>query len=169
MKAKRIGESSAVFSYLMLPQDANPAGNVHGGVVMKHIDSAAGVVAARHARSFVVTASIDRLDFHIPVYIGNLLTLKACVNIVGRTSMEVGVRVEAEDLRTGEVRHTASAYLTLVAMGQDGKPVEVPPIIIETHEEKRRNQESAARRKARLAEKRREEECQRDLESCELL
>ena len=168
MKAKRVGDSLAVFSYLMLPQDANPAGNVHGGVVMKHIDSAAGVVAARHARTFVVTASIDRLDFHSPVYIGNLLTLKAAVNIVGRTSMEVGVRVEAEDLRTGEVRHTASAYLTLVAMGQNGRPVEVPPLLIETEEEKRRNLESAARRKTRLAEKRREEECQRDLESCEL-
>jgi acyl-CoA hydrolase len=168
MKAKRVGDSSAVFSYLMLPQDANPAGNVHGGVVMKHIDSAAGVVAARHARSFVVTASIDRLDFHSPVTIGNLLTLKASVNIVGRTSMEVGVRVEAEDLRTGEVRHTASAYLTLVAMGQDGRPVEVPPVIMETEDEKRRNRESAARRKTRLAEKQREEECQRDLESCEL-
>jgi acyl-CoA hydrolase len=168
MKAKRVGDSLAVFSYLMLPQDANPAGNVHGGVVMKHIDSAAGVVAARHARTFVVTASIDRLDFHSPVYIGNLLTLKAAVNIVGRTSMEVGVRVEAEDLRTGEVRHTASAYLTLVAMGQNGRPVEVPPLIIETEEEKRRNRESAARRKTRLAEKRREQECQRDLESCEL-
>ncbi len=168
MKAKRVADSSAVFSYLMLPQDANPAGNVHGGVVMKQIDSAAGVVAARHARSFVVTASIDRLDFHSPVYIGNLLTLKASVNIVGRTSMEVGVRVEAEDLRTGEVRHTASAYLTLVALGQDGRPVEVPPLIIETEAEKRRNRESAARRKARLAERRREEECQRDLDRCEL-
>ena len=168
MKAKRVRDSSAVFSYLMLPQDANPAGNVHGGVVMKHIDSAAGVVAARHARSFVVTASIDRVDFHSPVYIGNLLTLKASVNIVGRTSMEVGVRVEAEDLRSGEVRHTASAYLTLVAMGQDGRPMVVPPLIMETGEEKRRNRESAARRKTRLAEKRREEECQRDLESCEL-
>ena len=168
MEAKRVGDSRAVFSYLMLPQDANPAGNVHGGVVMKHIDSAAGVVAARHARTFVVTASIDRLDFHSPVYIGNLLTLKASVNIVGRTSMEVGVRVEAEDLRTGEIRHTASAYLTLVAMGEKGRPVEVPPLIIETEEEKRRNRESAARRKTRLAEKRREEECQRDLETCEL-
>ncbi len=168
MKAKRVSDSSAVFSYLMLPQDANPAGNVHGGVVMKHIDSAAGVVAARHARSFVVTASIDRLDFHSPVYIGNLLTLKASVNIVGRTSMEVGVRVEAEDLRTGEVRHTASAYLTLVAMGPDGTPMEVPPLLIETEEEERRNRESAARRKMRLAEKQREKECQRDLESCKL-
>ena len=89
---------------LMSPEDANPYGNVHGGVIMKLIDAAGGVVAVRHCRSNVVTASIDRLDFLLPIFIGDLVTLKASLNLVGRTSMEIGVRVEAEDLRTGEIR-----------------------------------------------------------------
>ena len=102
MEAKRAADSAVTISQLLMPQDANVAGNVHGGVIMKHIDNAAGVVAARHARCNVVTASIDRLDFHYPAFIGDLLTLKASINLVGRTSMEIGVRVETENLRTGE-------------------------------------------------------------------
>ncbi|MBW1765947.1 MAG: acyl-CoA thioesterase [Deltaproteobacteria bacterium] len=168
MEGKRVKESSVIISLVMLPQDANPAGNVHGGVVIKNIDSAAGVVAIRHARANAVTASIDRLDFHNPVFIGNLLTLKASVNIVGRSSMEIGVRAEAEDLVTGHVRHTASAYLTFVALDKNGRPREVPPLIFETEDEKRRNRESLARKKSRLAEKKREVECQKDIDSCEL-
>ena len=168
MEGKRVKESSVIISHVMLPQDANPAGNVHGGVVIKNIDSAAGVVAIRHARCNTVTASIDRLDFHSPVFIGNLLTLKASVNIVGRSSMEIGVRVEAEDLVTGQIRHTASAYLTFVALDENGRPKKVPSLILETEDEKRRNRESQARRKSRLAEKKREKECQRDIDSCEL-
>ena len=168
MEGKRVKESSVIISHVMLPQDANPAGNVHGGVVIKNIDSAAGVVAIRHARCNTVTASIDRLDFHSPVFIGNLLTLKASVNIVGRSSMEIGVRVEAEDLVTGQIRHTASAYLTFVVLDENGRPKEVPSLILETEDEKRRNRESQARKKSRLAEKKREKECQREIDSCEL-
>jgi uncharacterized protein (TIGR00369 family) len=138
---------------VMLPQDANPAGNIHGGVIMKLIDTAAAVVASRHARGNTVTASIDRLDFHHPVFVGDLLFLKACINMVGRTSMEVGVRVEAENYMTGEVRHTSSAYLTFVALDKNGRPRELPPLILETDEERRRNQEAMMRKKTRLEQK----------------
>lgn len=135
---------------LMNPQDANPAGNVHGGVIMKLIDTAAGVVAIRHSRSNAVTASVDRLNFHSPIFIGDLVMFKASLNMVGKSSMEIGVRVESENLRTGEVRHTASAYLTYVALGDDGHPVTVPPLILETEEDVRRNCGAAKRRKLRL-------------------
>ena len=144
----------------MTQQDANLVGNVHGGVVMKYIDTTAGIVAARHACSNVVTASIDRLDFHSPVFVGDLLTLKAGLNMVGNTSMEVGVRVEAENFLTGEIRHTASAYLTFVALGPNGRPMEVPPLILETEEEVRRHREALARREMRLVERLRERKSQ---------
>ncbi len=166
MEGKRVTESSVVIAQVMIPQDANPAGNVHGGVIMKLIDTAAAVAASRHARCNSVTASIDRLDFHHAVYVGNLLFFKASLNMVGRASMEVGVRVEAENIITGELRHTASAYLTFVALDENGKPKEVPQLIIETEEEIRRNREAKIRREARLAEKRREASCQLDPGSC---
>jgi len=153
MKAKFIKESSVGLSCIMLPQDANTMGNVHGGVIMKHIDNTAAVAAMRHVRSNAVTASIDRLDFHSPVFVGNLLKLKAGINYTGKTSMEIGVRVETEDLLTGEVRHTASAYLTFVALDENGRPKEIPPVIIESDEEIRRNFEAAERRRRRLAER----------------
>ncbi len=156
MEGKRVSESSVVMAYAMLPQDTNPYGNVHGGVVMKYIDSAAGVTAIRHARRNAVTASVDRLEFLHPVYVGDLVFFKASLTMVGRSSMEVGVRVEAENPRTGEVRHTASAYLTFVALGDDGKPSPVPPLILENETEKRRNREALARREMRLAERQRE-------------
>jgi len=114
------------------------------------VRDAAGAVAVRHARSNVVTATIDRLDFHAPVYVGNLLFLKASMNYVGRTSMEIGVRVEAEDLRTGEVRHTASAYLTFVALDDEGKPSRVPPLVLETDEDRRRWEGGESRRAERV-------------------
>jgi acyl-CoA hydrolase len=139
-------------------EDAN-CGNVHGGVIMKYVDTAAGAVAIRHARKICVTASIDRLDFHNPVYIGDLLILKASITMVGRTSVEVGVRVEAEDLLTGKVRHTASAYLSFVALDGKGTPTKVPPLILETEDENRRNCEAQIRRQARLSQKEREEGC----------
>lgn len=167
MEGKKINESSVTIAQVMVPQDVNPAGNVHGGVIMKLIDTTAGVVASRHARSNAVTASIDRLDFHHPVFVGDLLFVKGCLNLVGRTSMEIGVRVEAENIVTGEVRHTASAYLTFVALDEKGKPKEVPPLIIETEDERRRHREAKIRREARLAEKKREEMCQLDPGSCE--
>ncbi len=167
MEGKRVRDSSVTIAQVMIPQDANAAGNVHGGVIMKLIDTSAAVVASRHARSNVVTVSIDRLDFLHPVFIGDLLFFKSCLNMVGKTSMEIGVRVEAENLTTGEVRRTASAYLTYVALDKDGRPREVPPLILETEEEIRRNQEARTRRETRLAERRREEKRQRDTGSCE--
>lgn len=163
-KGKHAGESSVVMAQVMNPLDANPAGNVHGGAIMKLIDTVAGAVAVRHARTNVVTASIDRLDFHSPVFIGDLLTLKAGLNMVGRTSMEVGVRVETENLVTGKVRHTASAYLTMVALGPDGRPMEITPLILETDEQIRRNREAEARRRMRLEERKKEKACQANRE-----
>ncbi len=156
MKGKTSEQSALCVAHVMELPDANFAGNVHGGIIMKHIDSLAGMVAFRHTKTNVVTASVDRLDFHGPVFIGNLLRLKGCVNMVGRTSMEVGVRVEAEDMATDEVRHIASAYLTLVSLDENGKPKEVPPLIITGEEKERRNVEAAARRKTRFEEKRKE-------------
>lgn len=156
MEAKRVKDSAMVMAHQMEPHDANPAGNVHGGVIMKLIDTAAGVVAIRHARRLAVTASLDRLDFHHPVFVGDVLILSASLNMVGKTSMEVGVRVEAENVITGKVRHTASAYLTFVALGEDRRPTQVPPLILEGPKEERRNREAQARRQVRLAEKARE-------------
>jgi uncharacterized protein (TIGR00369 family) len=137
MTEKTVGESSVVMAQQMNPQDANPVGNVHGGVIMKLIDTAAGVVAFRHARSNAVTVSIDRLDFHYPVFVGDFMTLRASLNYVGRTSMEVGVRVESENLLTGERRHTASAYLTFVALDRNSRPTPLPGLLLETEEERR--------------------------------
>jgi Acyl-CoA hydrolase len=156
MEGKRVQDSIVIMAQLMNPQDANVAGNVHGGVIMRLIDNAGGVAAFRHARANVVTASIDRLDFHNPVFIGDFVTLKAGVNFVGKTSLEVGVRVEAENLQTGIKRHTASAYLTFVALDSNGRPLLLPPLLLETDEEKRRNREAKYRRESRLAERRKE-------------
>ncbi len=156
MTGKTVKQTAVAMTQHMSQQDVNVAGNVHGGVIMKLIDTAAGIVAVRHARANAVTASIDRLDFHHPVYVGDLVTLKASLNFVGRTSMEVGVRVEAENVITGVVRHTASAYLTFVALGPDGHPIPLPPLILETKAEKRRNGEAQARREARLRERKKE-------------
>lgn len=166
MDGKRIKDSSVIIAQVMIPQDANPAGNVHGGVIMKLIDTAAAVAASRHARCNTVTASIDRLDFHHPVFVGDLLFFRASLNMVGKTSMEVGVRVESENLISGEVRHTASSYLTFVALDKDGRPQEVPPLVLETEEEKRRNREARTRRETRLAERKQEAQCQLEPGSC---
>ena len=153
MKGKTVKESSIIMSQMMTQQDANLVGNVHGGVIMKLVDTAAGAVAIRHTRTNVVTAAVDRLNFHYPVYIGDLITLEASVNMVGRTSMEVGVRVKSENLRTGKVQNTATAYLTLVALDENGKPAATPPLILETDEDVRRNREAQKRREIRLREK----------------
>ncbi|MCX8123844.1 MAG: acyl-CoA thioesterase [Spirochaetes bacterium] len=150
MDIKTVKDSTITIVQQMTHQDANLAGNVHGGTIMKLIDNTGGIVASRHAGCLVVTASIDRLDFHSPVYVGDLLRLKASVNYVGTTSMEVGVRVEAENFITGQVRHTASAYLTYVALDEKGKPKKVPALQPETEEEKRRYKEAEIRRKKRL-------------------
>jgi acyl-CoA hydrolase len=158
--------SSVIISRVMLPGDANAAGIVHGGVIMKEIDNAAGVVAVRHTRRICVTASIDRLDFHKPSFIGNLVTVKACVNMIGTTSMEIGVRVETEDLIAGTVIHLASAYLTFVALDENRRPVSVPPLELVTEDDHRRNREAMARRALRLTEKKRESACQENPTGC---
>lgn len=147
---KTVKESRVIVSQVMLPEDANPAGNVHGGTIMKLIDNAAGVVATRHSRCNCVTASVDQIDFHHPAFIGDLLIIKASLNLVGKTSMEIGARVESENLLTGESRHIASAYLTFVALDSRLKPVMVPRLIFETDKEKERNCAAIARRKHRL-------------------
>jgi uncharacterized protein (TIGR00369 family) len=156
LEGKTVRESAVIMAQVMGPQDINNAGNVHGGVIMKLIDTAAGVVAIKHARFNAVTASIDRLDFHYPVFAGDLVTFKASVNLVGRTSMEIGVRVDSENPFTGEVRHTSSAYLTYVCLDKAGRPILLPPLILETEEEKRRNKEAMARRDVRLSERKNE-------------
>jgi acyl-CoA hydrolase len=140
----------------MMPQHANVLGHVFGGVILSLMDQTAGVVAFRHARTAVVTASIDRVDFREPIRIGDLVIMKASVNYVGRTSMEIGVRVEAEDLLTGNRRHTNSCYLTFVAVDRHGRPIEVPPVVPETEMERRRYAAAQARRKRRLEERNQE-------------
>ncbi len=159
---KKVSDSSITIVQQMFPADANLAGNVHGGTIMKLIDNTAGIVAVRHTGRQTVTASIDRLDFHCPVYVGDLLRVSASINFVVKTSMEIGVRVEAENIRTGEARHTASAYLTYVSLDEHGKPVPVPQVEFETEDEIRRNREALERRKRRLAEKVQEQDKKAD-------
>lgn len=130
--------------------DANVAGNVFGGAILRLIDEVASIVAFKHARSNVVTASIDRMDFFSPVYIGDLLRLIASINYVHKTSMEIGVRVEAEDPVTGKARHTGTCFLTYVALDRKGKPSPVPGMRLDTDDEKRRWSEAEIRRKIRL-------------------
>jgi acyl-CoA hydrolase len=134
--------------------DANTAGNVHGGTIMRLCDEAAGIAAIRHASMRVVTAGMDRMTFIEPVLVGQLVTFRATVNAAWRTSMEVGVRVEAEDVRSGEVRHVSAAYLTMVALDDDGRPALVPPLEPVSEDEKRRQHEAQVRRDNRLAERR---------------
>src|SRR5215217_4476318 len=144
-------------SRMMMPQDANNLGHVFGGAILAMMDTTAAVAAIRHARSSCVTVSIDRVDFREPIHLGDLVVMKASVNYAGRTSMEVGVRVEAEDLITGRRRHTNSAYLSFVAVDRNGRPVEVPKLLLETDEDKRRNDAAQQRRQRRLEERRAEE------------
>lgn len=157
MKGKTVKESAVEMVQIMTPQDVNLAGNVMGGVIMRLIDTTAAAVAVRHARQNTVTASIDRLDFLTPIYPGDMVTFKASLNYVGHTSMEIGVRVMTENLRSGKVRHSASAYLTFVALDKEGKPAILPELILETSEEKRRNREAKERREIRLKERQNKE------------
>jgi acyl-CoA hydrolase len=133
--------------------DANTAGNVHGGTVMKMCDEAAALAAIKHCRRRVVTAAMDRMAFLYPIRVGDLVTLSATVNAAWRTSMEVGVRVEAENPRTGEQRHTNTAYLTMVALDDDGSPTAVPGLLAHSQDEQRRQHEAELRRANRLAER----------------
>jgi acyl-CoA hydrolase len=142
----------------MGPADANNGGNVHGGVIMHLCDEVAGIAAVRHSGARVVTAGMDRMDFRHPVFVGQLVTVKATVNAAWRSSMEVGVRVESENVRSGEVIHTSTAYLTMVALDDEGNPTEVPPLAPETPDEIRRAREAQLRRDTRLAERQKIEE-----------
>ena len=135
--------------------DANNSGNVHGGVIMYLCDEVAGISAVRHSGGRVVTVAMDRMTFLTPVLVGHLVTVKATVNAAWRSSMEVGVRVEAENIRTGEVTHTSTAYLTMVALADDGRPTAVPPVDPQTEDERRRAREAQLRRDNRLAERER--------------
>lgn len=145
-------ESQAIMAELMMPHMTNVLGHVFGGVIMSLMDRVAAVAALRHARGAVVTVAVDRLVFHEPIHIGELVTAYASVNYVGRTSMEVGVRIEAEQLITGVRRHTNSCYLTFVAIDAAGHPVPVPPVVPETEVERRRHAEAKRRRERRLAD-----------------
>jgi len=138
--------------------DANLAGNVHGGEIMRMVDTAAGIAAAKHSGGLAVTAAMDEMSFLEPVYLGDIVTVKASVNQAFTTSVEVGVRVESETMRTGRMVHTSSAYLVYVALDDEGKPRRVPPLIPETDEERQRQKEAGVRRKTRLARKRAIEE-----------
>jgi acyl-CoA hydrolase len=132
---------------------ANTAGYVHGGAIMRLCDEVAGIAAVRHSGRRVVTAAMDRMTFLHPVFVGNLVTVRATVNAAWHTSMEVGVRVEAENPRTGSRRHTSTAYLTMVALDDEGKPKRVPPLLAESDDELRRQREAELRRANRLAER----------------
>jgi acyl-CoA hydrolase len=150
-KSKSVSSSQVVMTQLVLPSHTNALGTVFGGTVMSWIDIAAAIAAQRHSNKEVVTASIDQLNFVAPVKKGWVVNLKASVNFTSRTSMEVGVRVDAENTITSEVFHTASAYMTFVALGSDGKPSPVPALITETEVEKRRYADAKKRREQRLS------------------
>jgi acyl-CoA hydrolase len=138
---------------LVLPTHTNSLGTIFGGIVMSWIDIAGAICAQRHSNCEVVTASLDDLSFVAPVYKGWVVNVKASVNFVARTSMEIGIRVDAENPRTGEVFHTATAYSTFVALDNDGKPTPVPPLLCKTEDEKRRYEEGQIRRDYRLKKK----------------
>jgi acyl-CoA hydrolase len=146
-----VRESISEYSEFALPNDANTLGNVLGGKVMHLVDIAAALAAVRHARCSVVTASVDHMSFLHPIHIGQLIVLRSSVNRVFRTSMEIGVRVEVENLVTGEIQHTSSAYLTFVALNKSGSRLAIPAVIPETNDEKRRYEEAEERRAYRLA------------------
>ncbi|MGI8430179.1 MAG: acyl-CoA thioesterase [Solirubrobacteraceae bacterium] len=153
MDPKPVSEPTAQLVHWMGIGDANSAGFIHGGTVMKLADEAAGLAAIKYSRQRVVTAGMDRMTFLDPIRVGELVTLSASVNAVWHTSMEVGIRVEAENPRTGEVRHTNTAYLTMVAVDGDGQPAPVPPLVTITAEQHRRRRDAERRRANRLAER----------------
>jgi acyl-CoA hydrolase len=150
-EGRPVRESRSEYTYAALANDANPLGNVLGGRVMHLVDMCGWLAAQRHARRPTVTAAMDQMSFMLPVPIGQLIILRSSVNRVFRTSMEVGVKVWVQNPQTGEVSHTSSAYLTFVAIGEDGKPVAVAPVVAESEEEERRYHEAGRRRELRLA------------------
>ena len=152
MKAKSSSESKAEMIVRMFPSDANPAGNVFGGEILKQIDLAAGLVAQRHAQTNIVTASIDRVNFLKPVYVGNALIVSARLNYVSKSSMEIVIKVEAEDITKNTRTLTGTAYVTAVALDNDGKPTQVPELLLETDEDVRKFEEGKIRMEQRARE-----------------
>jgi uncharacterized protein (TIGR00369 family) len=150
---RTVAESSVTLTQMMEVTDGNVAGNVHGGVIMRLVDTAAALAAIKHSGGLALTVAIDEMSFLEPVHIGEVLVLKACVNHVGTSSMECGVRVEAEDPLTGAVRHVNSAYLVFVAVDRAGRPRAVPRLVAETEAQQRRQQEAKLRRGRRIAHK----------------
>ncbi len=154
---KRVADSRLTISQQTLPADANPLGNVHGGYIMRMVDEAGGLCAMRHARRPTVTVAVDSMTFLSPVRVGNLLTMHASVNWVGHSSIEVGIRVEAENPVTGDITHTNSAYAVYVALDDQGRPASVPPLLLETEEERRHWAEGEERQRLRLERSRKRE------------
>jgi acyl-CoA hydrolase len=154
MDPKPVSTSRSVLVHWMGVLETNSAGNVHGGTVLKLADEVAGIAALRHSGRRVVTGGLDRVAFLVPINQGDLVTFSASVNAVWRTSMEVGVRVTAETPRTGDApRHTNTAYFTMVALDEGGRPTPVPPLVTETPEDERRQREAQLRRRNRLGER----------------
>lgn len=151
LRPRTASESEVMMSMQMNPGDANPSGDVHGGTVMKLVDTAAGIVATRHCRSRVVTVTVDSMTFLHPVHVGDLVTVRASVNDVGTTSLEVGVRVESENVRSGVIHHTSSAYLVFVALDDERRPAAVPPLLVDGEVERRRQAHARIRRESRRA------------------
>jgi len=151
MEPRTAEDSAVIMTELIMPNDANALGNCMGGRVMHLIDIAAAIAARRHARRTCVTAAIDEIVFHEPVPVGSVLVLEASVNYAGKTSMEVGVRVAMESAASGQRSHCASAYLTFVALDENGRPTPVPPLLAKTKDQQRRQREAAERRERRLA------------------
>ena len=150
---KRPRASRTEMVEVVLPQDANRLGNILGGRVMHLVDIAAAIAAHRHSNSYVVTASVDYVDFRNPIRVGELIILKSNVNRVFRTSMEVGVKVFSENVLSGERKHTTSAYVTFVAIDETGQPKPVPALLPESAEDRRRYRDALARRRIRLAQR----------------
>jgi acyl-CoA hydrolase len=153
LEPKTVSASEVVMTQLVLPSHTNALDTIFGGVVMSWIDICAAICAQRHSQKVVVTASMDHMDFVAPIKKGWVVNLKGRVNFVSRTSMEIGVRVDAEDPRTGETFHTSTAYLTFVAIGSNGKPAEVPQLKLISDDDKRRFSDGQARRAHRLTQK----------------
>ena len=155
MIEKHVRDSQVTLHKVMMPEHANHMGNVHGGEIMKTVDEAGGLCAMRHARRNVVTIAIDSMTFHSPVHVGEVVAFHASLNWVGRTSLEVGVRVVAENPLTGEQTHTNTAFVVYVALDENARPTPVPPLILETDEERRRWAEGEQRQQYRLERARR--------------
>ncbi len=154
--SRTVSDSQHEAAELMMPHEANILGHVFGGAILAMMDKTAAVAAIRHSRTACVTVSVDRVDFREPIHVGDLVVMKASVNYVGRSSMEIGVRVEAEHLIEGVRRHTNSCYLTFVAVDKNGRPVEIPLVVPETDVEKKRYAAAQERRRRRLEERKAE-------------